>query len=403
MIERTTLKPYPTEIQLLLLCARTEVSSAAAQQIRTLIDGSSVDWDHLFTLARVHGITPLLYHTLSQLPSPTPVPRQQLQYLDVYRKNASLRHLRFIGEFQRIIKLLKAAGINAIPYKGAVVSLSAYGDAFLREFSDLDVFVSTADIHRARDILTAQGFERRVKPEAEHVDSEGHIRTFQGYDLINPATTVRLDLQDRFGIRYSTFMLTFADLWERHEPLNLLGTVVPNLSPEDTLLVLCAHGTQHRWQRLKWICDVAELLRHKQNLNWQVVLARAEHMQTTRMLHIGLIMAHKYLDAPLPGDVCNRVYKDRSAVRFAEQTFAWLFWSADTLPNLLRRQWYDFSFDATVRQQWHHKIAMLLFVLRRRLSPRQLDRKNSASLPVLNYLLRPFRVLSRHKVRKPDN
>ena len=34
-----------------------------------------------------------------------------------------------------------------------------------------------------------------------------------------------------------------------------------NLSLENLLLVRCAHGSKHLWERLGWICDVAELIR----------------------------------------------------------------------------------------------------------------------------------------------
>jgi hypothetical protein len=39
---------------------------------------------------------------------------------------------------------------------------------------------------------------------------------------------------------------------QRHE--------VKTLSAEDLLFSLCVHGSRHLWERLGWICDVAELI-----------------------------------------------------------------------------------------------------------------------------------------------
>jgi hypothetical protein len=50
-------------------------------------------------------------------------------------------------------------------------------------------------------------------------------------------------------------------LWERLEPIDLVGTAVLGLPLEDVLLFLCLHGFKHGWERVGWICDVTELLR----------------------------------------------------------------------------------------------------------------------------------------------
>jgi hypothetical protein len=45
-----------------------------------------------------------------------------------------------------------------------------------------------------------------------------------------------------------------------------------NLSLENLLLVRCAHGSKHLWERLGWICDVAELIRvRKEKSDWEKV------------------------------------------------------------------------------------------------------------------------------------
>ena len=50
-------------------------------------------------------------------------------------------------------------------------------------------------------------------------------------------------------------------LWERVGRVPLGGNSVPSFAPEDMLLILCVYGSKHTWGRLKWVCDIAELIR----------------------------------------------------------------------------------------------------------------------------------------------
>ncbi|MCC5639670.1 nucleotidyltransferase family protein [Nostoc sp. CHAB 5844] len=65
----------------------------------------------------------------------------------------------------------------------------------------------------------------------------------------------------RITPRFFPFELPVADLWQRRQWLSLLNVPVPTLAPEDLLLSLCVHGAKECWGKLKWICDVAELIR----------------------------------------------------------------------------------------------------------------------------------------------
>jgi len=50
-------------------------------------------------------------------------------------------------------------------------------------------------------------------------------------------------------------------IWRRQGTLSVLGTNVRWPAAEDLLLILCLHASTHRWGELKWIVDIAELLR----------------------------------------------------------------------------------------------------------------------------------------------
>ncbi len=77
------------------------------------------------------------------------------------------------------------------------------------------------------------------------------------------------------------------------------GQVVKSFSTDDLLFSLCVHGSRHIWERLSWICDVAELIK-RQQLNWPALMDRAIKTDCERMFYLGLFLAERLLGASLP-------------------------------------------------------------------------------------------------------
>src|SRR5690606_30321214 len=125
-------------------------------------------------------------------------------------------------------------------------------------------------------LLLSVGYEPIASEEHRQLQKKDPGRSYQGYDLAHPETRVIVDLQERPGVRYSSFHVDMDELWSRHIIVNVSGIQLPTLSKEDCVLVLCAHGTQHRWQKLKWVCDLAELLRTHPDMDWDRIWATAD-------------------------------------------------------------------------------------------------------------------------------
>ncbi|WP_244142139.1 nucleotidyltransferase family protein [aff. Roholtiella sp. LEGE 12411] len=76
------------------------------------------------------------------------------------------------------------------------------------------------------------------------------------------------------------------------------------------LVILCVHGSKHLWERLAWICDLAELIRIHQQTDWEQIMAKAKKLGTERMLLLGLYLAHNLLETTLPEPVNQRIRAD---------------------------------------------------------------------------------------------
>ena len=127
-------------------------SAAELLLSRARTSAGDVDWEYLFQLARRHSIVPLVYVQLDHGP-PEVLARFKQHYIENSARNTVLT-----AELCRLINSFRDKGIEAIPYKGPVLALFAYGDVALRRFVDLDVIVKKSDVLKAREILRKEGY-----------------------------------------------------------------------------------------------------------------------------------------------------------------------------------------------------------------------------------------------------
>jgi Uncharacterised nucleotidyltransferase len=80
----------------------------------------------------------------------------------------------------------------ALPYKGAVLAVSAHGNLALRQFGELDILIRKQDILRARDLLLSHGY-RSMSPL-----SAARSATFQRarrvYELVGQDGQIAVEL-----------------------------------------------------------------------------------------------------------------------------------------------------------------------------------------------------------------
>jgi hypothetical protein len=200
---------------------------------------------------------------------------------------------------------LTSNGVPVMPIKGATLALSAYGDVTLRDFTDMDLLIPEGALEAARAILLAQGYERKTPAtESDHAEGPYHV-------FVKKRTLFRVDLQWVMAHEHFTFQLDRPEFWAQRMPVRLGNKMVQGLAPEELLLLLCVHGSKHAWEQLKWVCDVAELLRSHPDLDWERIFSHASAWGCRRLLSIGLALAQRVLDAPLPAGVRARYAADR--------------------------------------------------------------------------------------------
>jgi hypothetical protein len=211
------------------------------------------------------------------------------------------------AELVQLCAAFEAQGVPVVPFKGATLAAMAYKDSSLRDFDDLDFIVPQHRLTDAQRVLWSQGYRPRDRSrdeqDATHADEPYHV-------FVKRNSLLRVDLQWVMAHEQFSFRLDRPEVWRHLAPISVNGKQVRGLSPEDLMIVLCVHGAKHAWERLKWVADVAELMR-AQRLDWRRMFAAATAWRCRRMMLLGLALAHRVMEASLPPDILAEVQEDQ--------------------------------------------------------------------------------------------
>lgn len=308
------------EVELLLCCARTRMDSARAARIGALCQ-ENLDWSYLLQTAGRHGLAPLVHRHLNTI-CPAVVPEKYLSQLQSSIRRNAQHNLFLNGTLVEVLNLFQSHRIKAVPYKGPTLALSVYGNLSLRQFGDLDLLIRPEDVSKAVEVLCSEGYAGQMQLTAAQETTYLKYAYEYGFTTRGGAfIELHWSLVPRyFAPRYDT-----GRLWERLQRDSSNPASAPSFSPEDLLLYLCMHGSKHRWQRLAWIADVAELIGAHKKLDWEQALREAEETGTRRMLYLGLFLASDLLGAQLPQNILQRVQSDGATQSLAAHVRKRLF------------------------------------------------------------------------------
>ena len=306
------------EVELLLGCARVHIDSARVARISALLQ-EDLNWNYLLRMASQHGMMPLLYWHLKSI-HPDAVPKATLDQLHGHFYNNARYNLLLTGALLKLLKLLETHKIPAIPYKGPALAVSVYGNLALRQFGDLDIVIRKQDILKVKDLLLSEGY--RAEYQLTPAQETAFLQMGHAYSFSRQANAVHVEIHYQIFPSYLAFPLDLDVLWERLEPLSLAGNTVLNLAPGDLLLILCVHGAKHQWERLEWICGIAEMLRIHQGMDWNRIMQQATLVSNKRALLLGLLLASNLLDAPVPPQVLQEAQGDSVVKMLAAQVQA---------------------------------------------------------------------------------
>ena len=260
------------EVQMLLACARTTVDESRTAQITTLVT-KTMDWERLVYLATGHGVVPLLYRSLNAI-RPAGVPSSVMERFRNTAQEIAGRNLLLATELLSLLDLFNANGISVMPHKGPALACQVYGELRLRSFRDLDLLVRRLDVPKVRQLLAESGYQPKLKMTAS---KERAILRSECDEVFTGAGGRILEVHWAITPPFFSFHLETEDLFSRSTRIELLGKSVLAPSPEDLLLILSVNGAKDMWNRLEFICRVAELLSRNPEILWPTIFSRRSY------------------------------------------------------------------------------------------------------------------------------
>ena len=381
------------EHELLVACARNSASLKNTERIRELLK-EKIDWSYVIQCAQRHRILPLLYRSLSGM-APEGVPEIILNNLRNRFNSNGRRNLYLTGELLKLLGFLAENGISAIPFKGPVLALSAYGDLSLRQFDDLDILIPKSDVLKAKELLVSRNYRLRDPFTPER--AEACLRIGCEFVFERQDGMVTVDLHWDFAETGFGFRFDLEKLWHRLEPISIGGRKVHTLPIEDTLLLHCVHGSKHEWERLEWICALSELIRTHRQIDWDRVFEKASSLSSERMFLVGLRLTRDLLETDLPGAALEKLKKDPVLDSLVSQVCKGLFSEEEAYLKEATR----YAFHLKMREKWTDKARYFFNVACRKLTPNARDQKQlplPAFLSFTYVLTRPIRLLREYGV-----
>ncbi len=358
MTSGSHLSPNRTpEAALLLVCARLELTTGEQETIRTRL-AAPLDWSCLIALAARHRLSPLLFRHLNAL-DPRAIPRPVFVQLWARHEGLAKKNEAMARELLRLLALLEAKEIQAVPFKGPTLARTAYGDLSLREFGDLDILVPRDQVLRARNLLGAEGYTSVVPIRPE--DEQAFLRAHRQYDfeLFHEERGLMVELHWRTSSEFPIESLDDPAWWSGLGTVELAGGTIPILPLRELLLVLLLHGTKHHWSRLSWLVDVAELIRQNPSLDWPWMIDTADRMGCRRRVAVGLRLALNLLDAPLPEATQEWVSQDGAVQDLASRLERNLFLAEPPDWDIFQRLSFDLDLCDRPRQRARHLLLLL--------------------------------------------
>ena len=308
------------ETLLVLALCRTPLSESARKTARELV-GQGVDWERVFVIAGNFEVEPVFFSNLGSS-TDAGIPQAVLERAAVRERDSRAFALSRTLLLIDLHRKLTAAGVPIIVLKGPALGVMAYGDASMRTYQDIDFLTTREALSRGRDLLVSLGYSRDYEAAAE----PSLIRGDHALEFSGPGG--KIELHCALLERHLRLDLGEKEMWKEAIKVRIAGVEVPVIAPSRLLLFLCAHGAKHEWSRVRWVCDIAQLVAALDSRQVLTAMSLAQTAHARRLLAVGLTLANRILGQDLShfpgealtagGDVRGVVDSVRSRLRLSE-------------------------------------------------------------------------------------
>ena len=271
------------------------------------------DWRLLAATAQREGVAPLLYHSLKERDA-ADIPDPLLRSLEEQYYASLARSTLIYHELGTIIELFRSEGLQAILLKGAALAGTVYPNIALRPMGDVDLLIRVHDLPRVQEMLITQEYAFYPDRAREFDRSFGRAKMFTR----QTPYLMGIDLHWRLLEWPRGQQATLLTEWLWSNALERTVADIPTLvlSPEAQVLHLTSHLAKHGWQRLLWFYDIVQVLQYyEEELDWDLVIAKAREFEILKALQVTLAKTVELLALPVPPGVLERMESTRVSLR----------------------------------------------------------------------------------------
>jgi hypothetical protein len=378
------------EDKIILLCARTHTDGKIESEIRSILQ-QEVNWEYVMDKASEHKLVPLLYFNLNGV-CPEKVPPEVLNQLRHLFKLNAYKNLLLSAEMLKVLNILKEHDIDAVTYKGSLLTHLVYGNLAFRQFDDIDIFVFPGDVLKAKKILISEGY----RPQFYFNQSleRFYIKSEREFHFVSK-NKLNLEIQwNPVALSYSLpkdgkILRDPQDL----EEVSFQGFKILNFKPEDLFLIVCLHSAVHFWDHLGRICDISEFIREYKSMDWTKVIHKARKLEIERIISINLFLARDLFGSELPDYFLEKESDEdlKNLVSFVKKN---IFGEVDGILNNIKRFTFRYKSRDSRRAGMNDLILVLTAPTREEFKFLELP----ASLHLFYYLIRPFNLIRKYFV-----
>jgi hypothetical protein len=331
-----------------------------------------VNWTQVVSLARRHGMAPLLHWRLGQESSQLSIPSDINDTLQHEYYTATVQSMLRDREVKQVVAALSEAGVPVLVLKGTALARTVYPNPALRPMCDADIVVREAQFEQASGVLEQLGYTYRPEPpqrfnpfNTAFTGERSYRRAIGQFSMLMELHCVFLTIE----LVRRTSGLTLETLWARAVPLEIGEVTAFSLSPEDQLMHVCLHMSMHGFVHLRGYVDIMRMVDAGQ-IDWQVFADQVKQSRFRVACYFPLWWAERVWRVPVPEWVLRscrpgplrvwmgrwmvvRAVKQRLNVGHAWDHVAQLL-VIDRLRDLLRALWWlFFPGPAWLRERYH--------------------------------------------------
>lgn len=301
------------ELTLLLLLSTKEIvnniDNLEFEKVKRLIK-EGISWNEFINNTILHGLTQLVYFTLSKINNNNLIPDYVLNMLSSENQIRKINIIKMAIETDRITRLFLCNNIRFFILKGIPLALSIYNKLYLRESSDLDILIHKDDLNNAIGLLSEEKYiptSEEFKRVLENIDKHKILHSYHHIDFKNEKKNIVLELHWKLGKEYLFVSLNNADsifyfdnLWRGRKQIQLSSNKELEIfSPEDQLLYLVYHASGHYYMRLKWLIDIYEIINGDNRIDWDLLMIKGKKSKLLNCFALAVKLCSIYYELDL--------------------------------------------------------------------------------------------------------